>query len=373
MHPKLTLLVKHQYDALNQLVTTTPSAQATSQRFYMKGHLVTEIQGTEQRSIMQHDDQLLAEQQHQGGTVKSTLLATDQQRSVLSTHEATSPARSFSYTPYGHRALGGGLLSLLGFNGERPDRVTGWYLLGIGHHRPFNPVLMCFTSPDSWSPFGEGWVNAYAYCKGDPVNQTDPTGHIGNPVKGMMNFLKLRSSPMVRAKRMARANQAYTRAQLDFPRMPKNSSPKENGFFTQAQHHELLGDNHVDFHIPRPTLLASQPDLQSPTAPKMATNLQNQQVSTLSDATNHTYTSSSLSSSPAAFGTSPSRPRASSSSWQQLSREDQLETYKAYMRSREEYFLSEFKKLSAYASTPQLENIVNSSIAHRIKMIRSLS
>ncbi|OLS63327.1 RHS repeat-associated core domain-containing protein [Pseudomonas putida] len=36
---------------------------------------------------------------------------------------------------------------------------------------------MKFCSPDEWSPFGRGGPNAYAYCKGDPVNASDPTGH----------------------------------------------------------------------------------------------------------------------------------------------------------------------------------------------------
>lgn len=39
--------------------------------------------------------------------------------------------------------------------------------------------MMRFCSPDSWSPFGAGSFNAYAYCVGDPVNRIDPTGHAG--------------------------------------------------------------------------------------------------------------------------------------------------------------------------------------------------
>jgi RHS repeat-associated protein len=106
---------------------------------------------------------------------KTILLATDQQRSVLNALDATQP-HLLAYTPYGHRPLANGLLSLLGFNGELPDPVTGHYHLGRGY-RQFNPVLMRFNTPDSWSPFGSGGINAYAYCNGEPVLGADPTGH----------------------------------------------------------------------------------------------------------------------------------------------------------------------------------------------------
>lgn len=66
--------------------------------------------------------------------------------------------------------------SLLGFNGERIDLVLGSYHLGNGY-RLYNPGLHRFTSPDSMSPFGKGGINPYAYCEGDPINHTDPTGH----------------------------------------------------------------------------------------------------------------------------------------------------------------------------------------------------
>src|SRR5471032_2345002 len=171
-----TLLCRYHYDPLDRLAASTPAAQPGTQRFYQKTRLATEIQGAVQHSIMQHDDHLLAQQQHQTGAVQTRLLATDQQRSVLNALDATQP-QPIAYTPYGHRPPENGLLSLLGFNGERPDPLTGHYLLGNGY-RAFNPVLMRFNSPDSWSPFGEGGLNAYGYCGGDSVNRTDPTGHI---------------------------------------------------------------------------------------------------------------------------------------------------------------------------------------------------
>ncbi|WP_095052618.1 RHS repeat-associated core domain-containing protein [Pseudomonas sp. Irchel s3b2] len=196
-----TLLCRYHYDPLDRLVDCTPSAQASVQRFYLKDRLATEIQGVVQRSILQHDDQLLAQQQRQSGSVETRLLATDQQRSVLIALD-TARLHPIAYTPYGHRLPENGLLSLLGFNGERPDPVTGCYLLGNGY-RAFNPVLMRFNSPDSWSPFGEGGLNAYAYCVGDPMNRVDPTGHIGNPFKGFLNLLG-------RTPRVARASNHTT-------------------------------------------------------------------------------------------------------------------------------------------------------------------
>ncbi|MFJ2688980.1 RHS repeat-associated core domain-containing protein [Pseudomonas sp. NPDC087336] len=118
---------------------------------------------------------------------KRILLATDQQQSVLNALDANQP-NPIAYTPYGHRPRENRLLSLLGFNGELPDPLTGHYHLGKGY-RQFNPVLMRFNSPDSWSPFGKGGLNAYMYCAGDPVNRADPTGHM------LKSFFKARRTP----------------------------------------------------------------------------------------------------------------------------------------------------------------------------------
>ncbi|WHS60959.1 RHS repeat-associated core domain-containing protein [Pseudomonas sp. G2-4] len=173
--PRETVLCRYGYDPLDRLTDCVPSAEAHIQRFYCKSRLATEVQGAVQHSVFQHEDQLLAQLRREDARVDTTLLATDQQRSVLNALDATRP-HPLAYTPYGHRPAENGLLSLLGFNGERPDPVTGHYLLGNGY-RAFNPVLMRFNSPDSWSPFGEGGLNAYAYCDADPVNNIDPNGH----------------------------------------------------------------------------------------------------------------------------------------------------------------------------------------------------
>ncbi|MBT2340993.1 MULTISPECIES: RHS repeat-associated core domain-containing protein [Pseudomonas] len=171
---------RYGYDPLDRLVDYIPSTQASSRRFYLKERLSTEIQALVEHSIFQQGDQLLAQQLHQNDAVKTTLFTTDQQRSVV--HALSTQLHTLIYMPYGHRASANGLLTLLGFHGERPDTLTGHYLLGNGY-RAYNPVLMRFNSPDSLSPFGKGGLNTYVYCTGDPVNRTDPTGHTWRWVK----------------------------------------------------------------------------------------------------------------------------------------------------------------------------------------------
>jgi RHS repeat-associated protein len=175
---KQSWLIRYHYDPLDQMTSHTVSDTPASLRFYRKNRLTTEIQGAVGYSIVQHDDLLLAQQQHQQNAHDSTLLATDLQRSPLHTLKKNAQPQPIAYSPYGHRSVVSALLSLSGFNGERQDPVTGHYTLG--NYRAFNPVLMRFNSPDSWSPFGRGGLNSYAYCMGDPINQTDTTGHFSN-------------------------------------------------------------------------------------------------------------------------------------------------------------------------------------------------
>lgn len=167
---------RYEYDPLDRLVGLKPLAKEGCQRFYCNGRLATEIQGLSHSSIVQQGDQLLAQQLRQGKSVETDLLVTDRLRSVVCIM-GKYLQRPITYTPYGHAPPESGLTSMLGFNGERPDLLTGCYLLGNGY-RAFNPVLMRFNSPDSLSPFDKGGLNSYVYCLGDPVNMSDPAGNV---------------------------------------------------------------------------------------------------------------------------------------------------------------------------------------------------
>jgi RHS repeat-associated protein len=105
------------------------------------------------------------------------LLATDRSQSIIG-EIVDGQTQTIAYSAYGEQSAQQKVETRLGFNGQLREEKIGWYLLGNGY-RAYNPRLMRFHSPDSWSPFRGGGLNAYMYCVGDPVNRNDPTGHLG--------------------------------------------------------------------------------------------------------------------------------------------------------------------------------------------------
>jgi RHS repeat-associated protein len=119
---------------------------------------------------------------------RTVLLATDSKHSVIAEITATT-SNAIAYTVYGTQSAQRQVMTGLEFNGELREAHLGWYLLGNGY-RAYNPTLMRFHSPDSWSPFGKGGLNAYMYCGGEPVMGSDSTGHF-NPAKWWRNVKNL--------------------------------------------------------------------------------------------------------------------------------------------------------------------------------------
>jgi RHS repeat-associated protein len=114
-------------------------------------------------------------EQESASQQRVVLLATDRSQSILG-EIVDGQAHTIAYSAYGEQFAQQKVETRLGFNGQVREANIGWYLLGNGY-RAYNPRLMRFHSPDSWSPFGGGGLNAYMYCVGDPVNRVDPTGH----------------------------------------------------------------------------------------------------------------------------------------------------------------------------------------------------
>lgn len=103
---------------------------------------------------------------------QTMMLASDGMGSVIG--ESGTRSKSVAYSPYGFQR---GMESLIGFTGQMQSLLPIGYFLGNGY-RFFDVVTNRFNSPDEFSPFGRGGVNAYVYCGGDPVNRADPSGHM---------------------------------------------------------------------------------------------------------------------------------------------------------------------------------------------------
>ena len=93
------LLCQYHYDALDRLIDCSPQDAPQHQRFYCKSRLATEIHGATRHSIFQQDDLLLAQQRSDNGAFDISLLATDQQRTVLHTLNSTHPQQPIAYSP----------------------------------------------------------------------------------------------------------------------------------------------------------------------------------------------------------------------------------------------------------------------------------
>jgi RHS repeat-associated protein len=211
----------YRYDSEDTLSTVSSSSN-DEQRFYRGDDLANRIDGEQQSTFMRGDGVVLAERQAGAGP-KSLLLASDHNNSVLS-EVNNGAANSVAYSAYGYPSAEQPVNTRLGYNGEFSEPLTGWQLLGNGY-RAFNSTLMRFHSPDSWSPFGDGGVNAYAYCMGNPIMFTDPSGH--RLLGGIIRFFggATKNNKLARAAAQSWIDELKVNKLPDFVNVKKHQGP----------------------------------------------------------------------------------------------------------------------------------------------------
>ena len=94
--------------------------------------------------------------------------------------------RSFTYNAYGDTDRQGGIYAEpdvddIAYTGACYDKETELYYL---MSRYYDPMIAQFISEDSYRGDGEHYWNLYAYCSGDPVNNSDRTGNIYSTING---------------------------------------------------------------------------------------------------------------------------------------------------------------------------------------------
>ncbi len=83
----------------------------------------------------------------------------------------------YEYKPYGETSKANGSFSTdIRFTGQRLDNSTSFYFYGA---RYYDPELGRFIQPDTivQAPSDPQSFNRYSYCRNNPINYVDPTGH----------------------------------------------------------------------------------------------------------------------------------------------------------------------------------------------------
>lgn len=244
--------VIYSYDPLDRHVHTKNSDDTRVQIFYCGDRVATELAGDTVRTVFEVESSVLAQQTTNEGAQETMLIAHDNKCSPLLNLRANEAApEATAYTAFGHSPVEKNTQRVLGFNGERPDKNSGFYLLGNGY-RAFNTVLMRFTSPDNRSPFGDGGINAYAYCAGDPVNRMDPSGHSWMSLfKGIANLAGRKSPKTQNVGEYARVKSSttqfkmYARSYVNDPFKRVGRFPRRAGF-TQEEIFELANKHNAN-------------------------------------------------------------------------------------------------------------------------------
>lgn len=194
---------------------------------------------------------------------ESQLFCIDQANTVLRQGNAGAP---IDYDPFGYQH-NTAFEAYPSFNGHLIEMATQTYLLGNGH-RTFNPVLRRFHSPDTLSPFGNAGINMYAYCLGDPINRTDPSGKTPVLIKRVLRRLKfMDETPSDYLISLMAPSNTIFQWNPHFPLHRQGVNIDRNIEFYIAVHHELKGATAYRLNS-SPTLGASAIAIDNSIIPK---------------------------------------------------------------------------------------------------------
>ena len=179
------------YDGENRPITVTANGNTARFDYGPDGARVGKSFLSQQRFYMGADAELLVDPANAAGLLTSYLHADIRREGqatdvMVKDHLASnrlvlrvgSGVTRADYGPFGQPLTSNGSVALQGkgWINERYDPETGLQYLNA---RYYDPLLARFLTPDTWDPDLPGVdINRYAYAGNDPVNFSDPNGHV---------------------------------------------------------------------------------------------------------------------------------------------------------------------------------------------------
>lgn len=193
------------WDPLGRLLGVTRGGVSPAYSYTGDGHLLSEASGTATtRSVLDTEGGLVERlgavtttgsattsarysrglggelSREAGGSAAQTWYLADRPGSVRAEYgSAAASSLRVDYDPFGQPEAGTGLGSPTdyGFAGESRDSGTGLVQLRARWYQPASGALLG-RDPFAGDPAAPQTLNPYAYAHNDPVNLTDPTGHV---------------------------------------------------------------------------------------------------------------------------------------------------------------------------------------------------
>ena len=176
------------YDGENRPVSITADGVAISFQYGADGERIRKSTTAKDIFYLGGDSELEVSPAYPGGRWTSYVSA-DVMRDGGSTvwlhkdHLSSNRAKSFmgatAAQSFNYRAYGKPVAAALegkAYINERYDAETGLQYL---HARYMDPTIGRFLTPDTWDPILVGVdINRYAYAANDPINSSDPNGHL---------------------------------------------------------------------------------------------------------------------------------------------------------------------------------------------------
>jgi len=163
-----------QYDANGQRTQKTAGSDVTNYFYSGLDLLYTEDGSGDiiEENILEDDGSMICSKRANGSHY---WYRQDIRGSVTNIVDADDDiAKSYTYDAYGNTSSTGTFVNSFAYTGAVIDEETDLYYMNA---RYYDPATGRFISEDSYRGDGEVFWHLYAYCDGDPVNNTDPTGH----------------------------------------------------------------------------------------------------------------------------------------------------------------------------------------------------